>query len=98
MSDRDDGRIAARAVERHLDRQHRRVGRGVLQEFHHAGEALVGMMQQHVLMAHDFKIIAPGGQRGGDHRDVGFVAQGSQSASIEASGMRWRKLSGPLTG
>ena len=46
----DDGRIAAGAIERHLDREHGGIGRGVLEEFDHAGEALVGMMQQHVLL------------------------------------------------
>ena len=44
------GRVAGGAVERLLDREHVRVGRGLLDEPLHAGrERVVGVVQQHVV-------------------------------------------------
>ena len=46
------GRLAAGAVERELQREHRRVGRRLLDERLHAGrERVVGVLQQHVAAA-----------------------------------------------
>ena len=48
----DDGGVAGGAVERLLDRQHVRVGRGLLDEALHArGERVVGVVHQHVALA-----------------------------------------------
>ena len=47
----DDGRIAAGAIERLLDGHHVGVVGGLLHQPHHGIEALVGMEQQHVVVA-----------------------------------------------
>ena len=48
----DDRGVARRAVERLLDRQHVRVGGGLLDEaLHRGGERVVGVVQQHVVAA-----------------------------------------------
>jgi hypothetical protein len=60
----DNGRVAARAIERDLDREHLRVLRGALDEFDDWIEALVRMMQEHVLFAHHFKNVGVRRQRG----------------------------------
>jgi len=46
-----DGRIAARAVERLLDREHLGIARRLLDELHHRRERVVGMMQHQVPFA-----------------------------------------------
>ena len=74
----DDGGIAAGAIEGHLDGEHGRVGGGVFQELDHAGEALVGVVEEDVAGADDSKIIAAGRQDMGDDGDVGLVAQGCE--------------------
>ena len=52
LAERGDDRAVARgAVERLLDRQHVGVERGLVQEAHHDVEGLVGVVQQHVLLA-----------------------------------------------
>ena len=46
----DDRRVTGGAVERLLDRQHVRVGRGLLEEaLHRRGERVVGMVEQYVV-------------------------------------------------
>jgi hypothetical protein len=45
------GAVAAGAVERLLDRHHVGVARRLLEEAHHDVEGLVGVVQQHVLLA-----------------------------------------------
>ena len=84
----DDGRVAAGAVERHLDREHVGVGSCGFEEFDHAGKALVGMMQHHVLPPHDLEVVAARRQQGGDDRHVGLVAQRGErvDARLAASG------------
>ena len=48
----DDGGVARRPVERLLDREHVRVGRGLLDEALHAGgERVVGVVDEHVALA-----------------------------------------------
>ena len=46
----DDRAVVAGAIERLLDRHHRRVARRLAQELHHDVEALVGMMDDDVLL------------------------------------------------
>ena len=49
----DDRAVAGGAVERLLDRQHVRVGGGLLEEaLHRRGEGVVGVVQQHVVARH----------------------------------------------
>src|SRR2546429_184866 len=53
----DNGRIGAGAIERDLDRQHLRVSGRFLDQFYNLIEAVVRMMQQHVLTPQHFKKI-----------------------------------------
>ena len=54
----DDRRIVAGAVERLLDRHHRRIARRLAQELHDDVEALVGMMDDDVLGADGGEAVA----------------------------------------
>ena len=45
----DDGRVPAHAVQRHLDRQHVGIVRGLANEIDHRLERIERMVQQHVL-------------------------------------------------
>ncbi len=56
----DQRGVVAGAVQRLLDGQHGRVVRGLAQQIHHRGEDSVGVMQQHVALAHHFKLVAAG--------------------------------------
>src|SRR5450755_4506703 len=49
----DNGRVVAGPIQRLLDRQHLRIGRGLPYEVGHRTESLVGMMDQDVAGAHD---------------------------------------------
>ena len=67
----DDGAVAAGAIQRLLDRQHVRVARRLRQIAHDHVEGLVGVMQQHVLLADRRKHVAvmvldPLGDTGGE--------------------------------
>ena len=53
-----DWAVLRGAVKGLLDRQHVRVAGRLLQELHHNLEALVGMVQQHVLLAHGGEDVA----------------------------------------
>ncbi len=53
----NDGRIAARPVERDLEREHLRILHGGLDKLHDRIVTLVGMMEQDVLLAHDIENI-----------------------------------------
>ena len=59
----DDRRIAAGAIERHLDCEHLRILRGVLDQFNDRIETFVWMMQEHVLFAHHLEEICLRRQR-----------------------------------
>ena len=55
----DDGAVPAGPVQRLLDRQHVRVGGGLLEErLHRGGEAVVGVVQQHVAPAEGAEDVA----------------------------------------
>ncbi len=75
----DDRGVAGRAVERLLDRQHVRVGRGLLDEPLHArGERVVGMVHQHVALAEggeDALRVLPVGERRVRGRDERLVLE-----------------------
>lgn len=47
----DDGRVAAAAVQRLLDRHHLRIARGAVDEGKHPREFFIGMEKQHVALA-----------------------------------------------
>ena len=51
----DDRRIAARAIKRDLDREHLRISGGGFDQLDDRIETLVGMMEQHILFAHDLE-------------------------------------------
>ena len=70
-----DGRVAAGAVERHLDRQHLRVGRRRLDQLDDAVEGLVGMVQQHVFLAQQLPHVPVRRQVGVVSGDEGPVLQ-----------------------
>ena len=77
----DDRGVAARAVERLLDRQHPRVGRGLLDERLHRGrERVVGVLQQDVLLADRREDVAGLGALG--RREVG-VRAGDEGLEVQ---------------
>ena len=59
----DDRRIAARAIERDLDREHLRIGRRALDQLHHRVVTFVGMMEQNILPPHRLEDIRVRRQR-----------------------------------
>ena len=84
LAERGDDRAVARgAVERLLDRQHVGVERGLVQEAHHDVEGLVGVVQQHVLLADGgedvaLEVLHPLGHARGEGRpeEVGAAGAG----------------------
>ena len=90
----DDGRITAGAIERNLDREHLRIGRGALDQFDNRIETFVGMMQQNILFAHDLENV---GLRRQGRIGAGWKGRSFNlaKASFVTSGMRCVIESGP---
>ena len=71
----DDARVAAGAVERLFDGEDVRIGGGLLQKIHDAGETLIRVMHEHVALADDGEEIAGAAEGGRDRGDERFVPQ-----------------------
>ena len=93
---RDDGRVAARAVQRDLDREHLRIARGALHQFDDRLEAVVGVMQEHVALAQRLEDVR---RRGRPSLKIGTNGRSFSraKASLAKSGSRCVMLSGPRT-
>ncbi len=78
----DDGRVAARAVERLLDREHVGVVGGARDELDDAVERLVRVLEQHVLLAEDGEDVVDLAQRRHGVRHERLVAQVARSSRV----------------